>query len=95
MPQAMKIPDEKAAVDKEWKKLESNPAWQLEKVKSKNVTYTSLIATISHDNNNHRRAPFCLGGSSDGWVPVKTQSTPVPTSVERVWVAHQLHNTQQ
>ena len=35
MPQAMKIPDAKAAVDKEWKKLEKIPAWQLEKVKSK------------------------------------------------------------
>ena len=35
MPQAMKIPDAKAAVDKEWKKLESIPAWDLGKVKSK------------------------------------------------------------
>ena len=33
-PQAMKI-SAKAAVDKEWKKLETIPAWQLEKVKSK------------------------------------------------------------
>ena len=31
----MQIPDAKAAVDKEWKKLETIPAWQLEKVKSK------------------------------------------------------------
>ena len=31
----MKIPDAKAAVDKEWKKLETTPAWQLGKVKSK------------------------------------------------------------
>ena len=35
MPQAMKITDAKAAVDKEWKKLETIPAWKLEKVKSK------------------------------------------------------------
>ena len=35
MPQAMKIPDARAAVDKEWKKLETIPAWQLEQVKSK------------------------------------------------------------
>ena len=34
-PQAMKILDAKAAVDKEWKKLETIPAWKLEKVKSK------------------------------------------------------------
>ena len=60
-----------------------------------------------HDNNNHRTSkhaskswrsdgsPSCLAGSSHGWVAVKTHSTPVPTSVERLWVAHQLHNTQQ
>ena len=35
MPQAMKIPDPKAAVSKEWKKLEKIPAWNLEKMKSK------------------------------------------------------------
>ena len=35
MPQAMKIPDAKAAVDKEWKKLETIPAWDVRKVKSK------------------------------------------------------------
>ena len=29
VPQAMKIPDSKAAVDKEWKKLETIPAWDL------------------------------------------------------------------
>ena len=34
--QAMKIPDAKAAVDKERKKLETNRAWDVEKVKSKN-----------------------------------------------------------
>ena len=33
MPQARKIPDATAAVDKEWKKLETSPAWQLEKTK--------------------------------------------------------------
>ena len=55
--------------------------------------YTSLILTISHDNNNHRTSkhaskswrfdgsPSWLGGSSHGWVPVKTHSAPVPTSV--------------
>ena len=35
VPQAMKIPDAKAAVDKGWKKLEALSAWQLKKVKSK------------------------------------------------------------
>ena len=35
MPQAIKIPDAKAAVDKEWKKLETLPAWLWDKMKSK------------------------------------------------------------
>ena len=35
MPQAMKIPAAKAAVDKEWEKLEKIPAWDLTKVRSK------------------------------------------------------------
>ena len=35
MPLAMNSSDAKAAVDKEWKKLDTIPAWQLEKVKSK------------------------------------------------------------
>ena len=30
----MKIPDAKAAVDKEWDKREKIPAWQLDKMKS-------------------------------------------------------------
>ena len=33
--QAMKIPDAKAAVDEEWEKLETIPAWSLDKAKSK------------------------------------------------------------
>ena len=35
MPQAMKIPAAKAAVDKEWEKLAKIPAWNLTKVRSK------------------------------------------------------------
>ena len=35
MPQAMKIPDAKTAVDKEWKKLEILPSWQLDNMKDK------------------------------------------------------------
>ena len=34
MPQAMKNPDAKAAVDEEWEKLEQLPAWRMTKVKS-------------------------------------------------------------
>ena len=36
MPQAMKIPAAKAAVDKEWRKMEKISAWNLTKVRSKN-----------------------------------------------------------
>ena len=35
MLQAMKIPDSKAAVDKEWEELEKIPAWLLTKVRNK------------------------------------------------------------
>ena len=35
MPQAMKIPAAKAAVDEEWEKLEKIPAWDLPKVRNK------------------------------------------------------------
>ena len=35
MPQAMKIPAAKAAVDKEWEKIEKIPAWNLTKVRNK------------------------------------------------------------
>ena len=35
MLRAMKIPAAKAAVDKEWEKLEKIPAWDLTKVRSK------------------------------------------------------------
>ena len=35
MPQAMKTPTAKAAVDKEWEKLEKIPAWNMTKVRNK------------------------------------------------------------
>ena len=35
MPQAMKIPAAKAAVDKEWEKLEKISAWNVTKIQSK------------------------------------------------------------
>ena len=37
MPQAMMIPAAKAAVDKEWEKLEQIPGWDLTKVRNKEV----------------------------------------------------------
>ena len=47
MRHAMKIPDAKAAVDKEWEKVETLPAWQLEKVKSKK----EVIKEAQKNNN--------------------------------------------
>ena len=35
MPEAMKIPEAKAAVEKEWEKLEKIPVWELTKVRNK------------------------------------------------------------
>ena len=51
-PQAVKIPDAKAAVEKEWEKLEKIPAWQLTKVKERIVakskpTAMNLTSTVS------------------------------------------------
>ena len=47
MAQGMKIRDAKAAVDREWKKLETTPAWQLDKMKSKKV----VILEAQRDKN--------------------------------------------
>ena len=48
MPPGMNIPDAKAAVDKEWQKLETFPAWQLGKVKSKK----EIILEAQRDKKN-------------------------------------------
>ena len=45
MPQAMKIPAAKAAVDKEWEKLEEISAWNLTKVKSKKTVMDEARTT--------------------------------------------------
>ena len=54
MPQAMTFPDAKAAVDKEWEKLEGLPAWQLTKVKSNKEV--SLEAQRGANNSPFRYA---------------------------------------
>ena len=45
MPQAMKMPGAKAAVDKEWEKLDKIPAWDLTKFRKKGrkVHFASLV----------------------------------------------------
>ena len=52
MIQAMKIPDAKAAVGKEWEKLEKLPAWQLNKVNSKEEA--SVISKMRSWKQNYR-----------------------------------------
>ena len=57
MPHVMKIPDVKAAVDKEWKKLKTIPAWQLEKVRSKKEV-------IKEAQDNKTQSDFLHGWTS-------------------------------
>ena len=44
--------------------------------------------TSKHASTSWRSdgSPSCLGGPPHGWAPVKTHSTPVPTSVGRLWL---------
>ena len=51
MPQAMKIPDAKAALEKELEKLEKIPAWQLTKVRHKNEV-------VAEARNEGRKVQF-------------------------------------
>ena len=53
MPQATKIPAAKAAVDKEWEKLEKISAWKLTKVKSKKQV-------IDEARTAGRNSSFCI-----------------------------------
>ena len=51
-PHAMKNPDAKAVVDKEWKKLETVPAWQLDKVKKQEGGYPG-------GTDRQKQSPLC------------------------------------
>ena len=51
LPQVIKIQDAKAAVDKEWKKLGTLPAWDVREVKSKK----EVIKEAQKNNNS----PLC------------------------------------
>ena len=52
MPTAIKIPDAKAAVDEEWKKHETIPAWKREKVRSKKE--------VILEAQRGKRSPLCF-----------------------------------
>ena len=51
IPQGFWIPDAKAAVEKNWEKLEKIPAWQLTKVRNKNEV-------IAEARNEGRKVHF-------------------------------------
>ena len=53
MPQAMKIPAAKAAVDKEWEKMEKISAWNLTKVRNKSEV-------IDEAQDVGRKSSFCI-----------------------------------
>ena len=53
MPQAMKIPAVKAAVDKEWEKLEKISVWNLTKVRSEKEV-------IDEQPNSRTQQLFCV-----------------------------------
>ena len=61
MPQAMKSPGAKAAVEKEWEKWEKILAWQLTKVRNKKEV-------IEEARNEGRKVHFCVfDGSLSSW----------------------------
>ena len=50
----------------------------------------TTASTRNHASTGWRSdgSPSSLGGSSHGWVPVNTHSTPVPGTPGMLWVAH-------
>ena len=60
MPQAMKIPDAKAAVDREWKKLETIPAWELKKVTSKKEVILEAHPGMAADGSQKQKKRWSL-----------------------------------
>ena len=56
MPQAMKIPEAKAAVDKEWEKLEKISAWNLAKVRNK--------SDVINEARKRRESTLCVTDGS-------------------------------
>ena len=58
MPQAMKNPDAITAVDKEWKKLGTIPAWHLGEVKSKKEV---ILPSPAEVYRRHQKFPYIIG----------------------------------
>ena len=74
-----KIPDAKAAVEKEWKKLETFPAWKLEKVRSKKE--------IILEAQRQKESPLCLidGHKSPEECGVRTKTPEEKRSNCSLW----------
>ena len=64
LPQAMKIPAAKAAVDKEWEKLETISAWNLTKVKSKKQVIDKMDQKSQPMMNLTARTPSFVSSSA-------------------------------
>ena len=83
LPQAMKISDAKASV-KEWKKLETIPAWQLGKVKSKK----EVILKAQEDKRKVRRK------SNGCHCYTARQLAPYQHTLRCKWRMHQIRKTE-
>ena len=68
----MKIHPAKAAVDKEWEKLEKIPAWNLTKVRNKREV-------INEARTKRRKSSFCL---TDGQMSFEKRRIGGKTKVE-------------
>ena len=104
MPQAMKISDAKAAVDEQWKKLETIPPWQLDKVKSrkevnlnahrdkKKVHFPTLI-NICHPKKWGVRTNKSQRQKHESYSEVTSQNTTLEPMQSLLNKAHLLHKS--
>ena len=78
----MKIPDAKAAADKEWEKLEKILAWQLTKVRNKrevidgvrkegNTVHRAWVMDICHLKRSEREPHFFFKKKNKGRVALR------------------------
>ena len=89
MPQALKIPDAKAAVEKEREKLEKIPAWQLTKVRNKKEVINE--ARIQNQKEEERvvskSRPAVMNISSSIATSSSTASSPIASKSPRMPIA--------
>ena len=88
-PQATKIPDGKAALRKEWKKLETIPAWALSKVKSKKgvileAQRDNIARTQNAEEQRQSRAPVSIVKDDSGANAVFTEQGSSASQIQNV-----------